>query len=408
MVFEFRLPDIGEGLAEAEIVEWLVEAGQAVELDQPLVQVETDKAVTDIPAPKAGVLLRQGGPAGSVIKVGEVLAVIGEDGESADVKPSPAPLPIVGTLQEAEDVSFGGRDPASDGNVGSQGSRALPLVRKLARERGVDVDSIEGTGPQGRVTKDDVERSARAWDMDGGPPGPSDERVRLSRVRRTIAEHMTRSWREIPHVTSFGEADASRLLVVRKELNERRGGPIRLEALFIAAVVPALRDHPEFNASLDGDDLVLKRRYDIGIAVDTADGLIVPVVRGAADLDLFDLADQIERLSKSARDRTVGLEELSGATFTITNIGAVGGGHGTPIIPYGTTAILSFGRAVQRPVAREGHVAIAPLMPLSLSYDHRVIDGALGRRFLAMVIDNLEDPNRILGLLASPPPPADR
>jgi pyruvate dehydrogenase E2 component (dihydrolipoamide acetyltransferase) len=206
---------------------------------------------------------------------------------------------------------------------------------------------------------------------------------------------MARSWREIPHVTTFGEADARSLFTLRGALSERRGRAFPLEALFIRAVLPALRTHPEFNASLDGDEVVLKRRYDIGMAVDTSEGLIVPVVRSAAGRDVFGLADEVERLAEAARTRTVKPDDLMGATFTVTNIGAVGGGHGTPIIPYGTTAILSFGRADDRPVARDGRVEIARLLPLSLSYDHRVIDGVLGRRFLTLVIEQLERPEAL-------------
>jgi pyruvate dehydrogenase E2 component (dihydrolipoamide acetyltransferase) len=397
LAFELRLPDIGEGLTEAEVVDWLVAVGQEVELDQPLVQVETDKAVTDIPAPKAGVLLVQGAPIGSAVKVGEILAVIGRPGEqlAASLEQSTAGIesgraaPIVGTLREAEEVQ--GLEIHQTVTAGD--TRALPLVLKLARELGVDLDSIQGTGPKGRITREDVESAARGTAQPPtveGPGGPG-ERVRLSRLRRTIAERMARSWREIPHVTTFGEADATRVLAVRGELADSRGRPIPMEALFVKAVVPALRVHPELNASLDGEELVLKRRCDVGIAVDTPDGLIVPVVRRAEERDFMALADEIERLSEAARNRSVRPEDLAGATFTITNIGAVGGGYGTPIIPYGTTAILSFGRAREKPVARDGQVVIAPMMPLSLSYDHRVIDGALGRRFLAVVIQHLEE-----------------
>jgi len=390
VAFEFRLPDIGEGLTEAEIVEWLVEPGRQVALDQPLVRVETDKAVTDIPAPRAGVLLAQGGAEGAVIKVGEVLAVIGESGERLAARQAPAP--IVGTIHEAEEVAPQDLHTGDVGSSPGEGARALPLVRKLAKELGVDVDSVQGTGHKGRITREDVEAAARSSDGGANLPAGSEERVRLSRLRRTIAENMTRSWREIPHVTTFGEAEATRLLALRRELSDRRGSPVPLEALFITSVLPALRAHPEFNASLDGEDLVLKRHYDIGIAVDTEEGLIVPVVRGAAEIDVLGLAAEVERLSKAARNRALGVEDGRGATFTITNIGAVGGAQGTPIIPYGTTAILSLGKAKEQPVARNGEVEIAVVMPLSLSYDHRVIDGALGRRFLATVIEHLEDP----------------
>jgi pyruvate dehydrogenase E2 component (dihydrolipoamide acetyltransferase) len=391
LAFEFRLPDIGEGLTEAEIVEWLVGVGDRVELDQPLVQVETAKAVTDIPAPRAGVLLRQGAPAGASIEVGEVLAVIGEPREADPGEPA-GPRPIVGSLEEAAEVAPSAT-PREEGGT-EERARALPAVRRLARELGVDVEAVTGTGPKGRVTREDVQAAARARGAGAAEAGSSEERVRLSRLRRTIAEHMARSWREIPHVTTFGEADASSLLKLRGDLSARRGRGFPLEALFIAAILPALQAHPEFNASLEADELVLKRHYDIGVAVDTSDGLIVPVVRGAADRDLSDLADEVERLADAARTRTARPDELSGATFTVTNIGAVGGGHGTPIIPFGTTAILSFGRAEERPVVRDGAIDITNLMPLSLSYDHRVIDGALGRRFLALVIERLERPER--------------
>jgi pyruvate dehydrogenase E2 component (dihydrolipoamide acetyltransferase) len=391
VALEFRLPDIGEGLAEAEVIEWLVAVGAPVAMDQPLVQVETDKAVTDIPAPRAGVLLHQGAPAGSVVEVGQVLAVIGDPGERWEDGTRPVEAaPIVGTLQEAELVRSPVPRPepattAAAPRVGTAG--ALPLVRKLAKDLGVDLATVPASGPGGRITREDVERAAA-----GGAGGAADrDRVRLSKLRRTIAERMSRSWREIPHVTTFAEADAARLVEERARL-ARDVRPVPLEALFILAVAPALRAHPEFNASVDDDDLLLARRLHIGLAVDTPDGLMVAVVRDAGDRNVLELADEVTRLTKAVRARTATPEDLTGNTFTISNIGAVGGEFGTPIIPYGTTAILSFGQARDRVVAREGRPAIRPLLPLSLSYDHRVIDGALGRRFLSAVVDAIERP----------------
>jgi pyruvate dehydrogenase E2 component (dihydrolipoamide acetyltransferase) len=374
VAFEFRLPDIGEGLTEAEVVEWFAEPGDEVKLDQPLVQIETDKAVSDIPSPRAGVLLHQGRSAGSTVKVGELLAVIGEPGERWDSRDAESPqarreaAPIVGSILEDE---------------GMPDVRALPLVRKLAAERGVDLTKIRGTGPGGRITSEDVEAASAVR-------AGREDRVRMSKLRRTIAQNMARSWREIPHVTTFGRADASALLAARRALGERRGRPIPWEALFIQAVVEPLRAHPEFNATLDGDELVVKRRYDVGFAVDTAEGLIVTVVRDAGVRDVIALAEETERLAQATRERTATAQELSGQTFTVSNIGAVGGEFGTPIIPYGTTAILSLGRIEEQPVAKAGQVEVRPVLPLSLSYDHRVIDGALGRRFLAAVIEQLE------------------
>jgi pyruvate dehydrogenase E2 component (dihydrolipoamide acetyltransferase) len=406
MAFEFRLPDIGEGLAEAEVIEWLVDAGQEVRLDQPLVQIETDKAVTEIPSPRAGVLLHQGAAAGNVVRVGDILAVIGDAGEpwppdaldAEDALPGAEPwgagaesLPLVGTLAEPEPAG-----PPFSASPRPQ-PQVLPLIRKLAKDLGVDLSIVRGTGPNGRITREDVEAASGATGPSGGPEasGEGEERVRMSRLRRTIAQNMARSWREIPHVTAFDQADATRLLSARRDLADGRNAPLPLEALFIRAVLPALQAHPEFNATLDGEDLIFKRKYDVGVAVDTPDGLTVAVVRGAETLDLWALAKEVGRLAEAVRNRTATVQDVTGQTFTVSNIGAMGGGFGTPIIPYGTTAILSFGRAREAPVARDGRVEVGQVLPLSLSYDHRVIDGALGRRFLARVIENLENPDSL-------------
>lgn len=388
MALEFRLPDIGEGLAEAEIVRWLVDIGDPVELDAPMVEVETDKAVVEIPAPQAGVLIYQGGDPGDVIAVGEILAVIGAAGETwAEEEPAEEP-PIVGTLSgEAELLDGPTSASASVGAV-----KALPVVRKLARQRGVDLAGVTGSGPDGRITRDDVLAVA---DSEEQAPS-SEERVRLTRTRRTIAEHLTKSWSEIPHVTTFDDVDGGPLLTIRSELMKRSEQSLPLEALFIKALLPALERFPEFNATLEGDELVLKRHYDIGVAVDTPPGLIVPVVKGADSRSLLELASEITRLTEAAQSRTVTPAELSGSTFTVSNIGAVGGGHGTPIIPWGTTAILSIGKAREKPVVRGGEVTVATMIPLSLSYDHRVIDGGTGRRFIAMLVEHLEEPDKFL------------
>lgn len=440
MAQEFRLPDIGEGLTEAEIVRWLVEEGERVEADQPVVEVETDKAVVEIPSPYAGIVLKHGGAAGDVIEVGSVLLVVGEAGEtepdadesdsdaagtestSGDGAPSsdtfaveerPASrsvsgdaAPIVGTLSEEAEVLA----PRSETRPTGGGDQvlALPVVRKLARDNGIDLTDVEGSGPGGRITREDVqaaidsgkaptEKQPDATEEKVRAPAPrpasaGGEREKLSRLRRTIAANMSKSWAEIPHVTTFEDADATRLLETRSALAQRYGRKIPLEALVVKAVLPALDEFPEFNATLDGEDLVMHASRDIGIAVDTPDGLLVAVVRDAGGKGVLQLAEEISALGEGARDRSLSVDQLSGQTFTVSNIGAVGGGHGTPIIPYGTTAILSVGRAKERAVVYEGDLGIAPIMPLSLSYDHRVVDGAQGRRFIALVIENLEEP----------------
>jgi len=423
---EFRLPDIGEGLTEAEIVRWLVPEGEHVDADQAIVEVETDKAVVEIPSPYAGIVVKHGGVEGQTLEVGAVLVVIGEDGDVPESDPDPVTIedgdivesvtlvsgdpeklasvaPIVGTLSEEAEL-LGERSPeAGSGSA----VKALPVVRKLARDKGIDLELVVGSGPGGRITREDVLAAVteREPEPEAGStypqvvspassaaPGDRAEARQMSRLRRTIAANMARSWSEIPHVTTFDDIDATRLFEVRSALAGRHQKKIPIEALVIMSVLPALDSYPEFNASLAGDDLLLHSNRDIGIAVDTPDGLLVAVIRDAGSKGVLELADEVARLGVGAKERSLLPTELTGQTFTVSNIGAVGGGHGTPIVPPDTTAILSVGRARDRVIVIDGDPVVAPVMPLSLSYDHRVIDGAQGRRFMAQVIENLEEP----------------
>ena len=370
MAHAFHLPDVGEGLVEAVISSWYVDVGEKVGLDEPLVEVETDKAVIDIPSPFAGVLLYRGGEDGDTVEVDSLLAVIGEPGERWQEAPARSlpevderSAPVVGVLPGAE--SGVPRRPL-----------ALPLVRRLAEELGVDIAAISGTGPLGRITEADVRAAASTRPT---------VRMPMSRLRRTISESLSRSWREIPHVTTYGHADSDALMARR----ERLGKP-PVEALLIARLVPVLVRFPAFNGAVEGDEILERRFYDIGFAVDTPEGLMVAVVRDADTLSVDDLAREVRRLATGARARKLQVDELRGQTFTVSNIGAVGGGRGTPIIPHGTSAILSVGRSRPRAVVRGDGIVIARQFPLSLSYDHRLIDGAEGRRFMAAVIEALE------------------
>jgi pyruvate dehydrogenase E2 component (dihydrolipoamide acetyltransferase) len=369
MANEFRLPDIGEGLTDAEIVAWHVGVGDNVAVDQVLVEVETAKSVVDITSPFGGTLLFHGGDPGDEIQVGAVLFVIGEPGEhwTPDAESEPVePTPAASALRRPE---------------AAESVRAVPAVRKLARESGIDLSAVTGTGPGGAITKSDV---LAAGD------GLATERVAMSRMRRTIAEHMARSWREIPHVTVQADVDAGRFLEAYRVHRERSEMAIPLEALLAQAVLPLLTEFPEFNATVEDGTVVLKRHYDLGVAVHTDDGLIVVVVRAADDLSLAALSESIVRLAASAKQRTIAPADIIGQTFTLSNIGALGGGHGTPIIPWGTTAILSLGRARDMPVVRGGEVTVAPIAPLDLSYDHRLIDGAVGQQFLGALVAAIE------------------
>lgn len=373
MAYELTLPDIGEGLTEAEIVRWLVPVGTLVAANQPLVEVETDKAVVEIPSPRAGVLLHAGGTEGDVIAVGDLLAVIGTEGEvwhSGGVEPPSAASPPEATRGSAA--------------LRAGGVRAMPAVRKLARELGVDLAAVTASGPDGTVTREDVEQAASA----SGIAEPSEEDAyageALTAMRRTIARNLARSWTEIPHVTVWRAVEATRILQVRADT----GAP--LDALFVMAVLPVLAEFPDFNANFDGAVLQRSEAAHIGIAVDTAAGLMVPVLRDAAGKSLEELGAEVRRLQEEARARSLGLGELSGGTFTISNVGAAGGGYGTPIVPFGTTAIISIGRAEDDVVVRDKAIAVAPVFPVTLSFDHRVIDGAAGSRFLLRLAEAFE------------------
>lgn len=369
MAREFHLPDVGEGLVEATIVSWYVDVGETVDLDQPLVEVETDKAIVDIPSPFAGVLLHRGGEDGEIVEVDSLLAVIGAPGEIWHQESGPAsqqdqdlPSPVVGVLPDA--------------GSGPHRPLALPFVRRLADESGVDLSSVSGTGPLGRITEQDVRSAASTRPT---------VRTPMSRLRKTISENLSRSWREIPHVTTYGFAESDAFLAER----ERLGKP-PVETLLIARLVPLLVRFPAFNSTVQGDEILERRFYDIGFAVDTPDGLMVAVVRDADALSVEGLAGEVRRLAAGAKTRTLRIDELRGQTFTVSNIGAAGGGQGTPIIPYGTSAILSVGRSEPRPVVTGNRIEILRQFPLSLSYDHRIIDGAMGRRFMAAVVEALE------------------
>lgn len=376
MAYELTLPDIGEGLTEAEIVDWRAGVGDNVAANQPLVEVETDKAVVEIPAPRSGMLLYVGAESGSTIHVGDLLAVIGSEGETWEPVAKAVPQPVSG-------------EPASTPVTpvpGEAGVKAMPVIRKLARDLGVDLATVVGSGPGGKITRDDVENAAgKAVDEHAESAGAGlSEGETLSAMRRTIARNLTQSWTEIPHVTVWRSVDATRVLTARAESG------LLLEAILVEAVLPALAEFPDFNATYDGSRLRRSAGANIGVAVNTEAGLMVPVVRDAETLSMRELAKEIERLTKAARERTLGLGELSGGTFTVSNVGAVGGGFGTPIIPYGTTAIVSVGRAEDDVIARDGAIAIAKTFPVALSFDHRIIDGAAAARFLLRYAAEIE------------------
>ena len=387
MPFEFRLPDIGEGLTEAEIVEWLVAEGDTVAANQSVVEVETAKTTVEIPSPHAGTVTHLIGAPGDTIEVGHVLFILdGDATDTTDEHTTPAAAESQEPEAKSQKPKAESQEPRAKSQepragAGSTAPKAMPLVRRLAKERGVDLATVVGTGTGGAITRADVEAAAAA------PPGADLDIVPLTGIRRAIALHMTQSWTTIPHVTVQAELRAERLL---EDRTRREPEPLPIEAVVGHAVLPLLREFPEFNAAFVDDGMIVKDDIHLGFAVDTDEGLVVVVVRDAASMTADDIASEFERLAPAAREHRASPDEMTGQTFTISNIGALGGGHGTPLIPVGTSSILSIGRAVQQPVVEVGELAVGWVAPLDLSYDHRLIDGGLGQRFLGALVDRLQ------------------
>jgi pyruvate dehydrogenase E2 component (dihydrolipoamide acetyltransferase) len=394
MPFEVRLPDIGEGIAEAEIVRWKVAPGEAVHEDQPLVEVMTDKANVEIPSPRNGRVARLCAAEGQVVPVGSVLVEIEEEGAPrvaatpAASAPSPGPAGAPPTTPAVE--------------AGAPGAvQATPAVRALARELGVDLGGVAATGPGGRVTADDVRRAAGGAGPAAATPSRAtaadEERVPLRGLRRRIAEHMRRSLDTAAHFTFVAEADMGEVTALRAAHADRvraAGAALTYLPYVLQAIVEPLRRFPYLNSRLDEerDEIVLLRRIHLGVAVATDAGLVVPVIHDADRLSLVALARELGRLSRAAHEGRLKLEEIQGGTFTVTSTGAHGGLLATPIIHYPQVAILGVHEIKKRPVVRGDQIVARHMTQLSLSLDHRVVDGAVGADFLYAVIERLENP----------------
>ncbi|HEV8438377.1 MAG TPA: dihydrolipoamide acetyltransferase family protein [Methylomirabilota bacterium] len=416
----FVLPDLGEGLTEAAIVNVLVHEGDVIQEDAPLLEVETDKAQVEIPSPMAGRVEKIHVRPGQTVKVGAVLVTFAD----ADGGVSRAPTTRAPAVAATPAAPAAAR-PAAQRDRGPV--PATPATRRLARELGVDLRAIDGTGPGGRVTDEDVRAAAgsarpatRAVEPAGGtaearplqtagaePPLPrfeqwgEVERRPLSHLRRTIAERMALSARIIPHVTHFDRADITELdAIIRRNLEpaRERGVTLTLTSFLLKASALALRSHPQFNASLDpaAGEMILKRYYHLGIAVATDRGLIVPVMRDVDGKPVIELARELGALAQRVRAGKATLDDLRGGTFTITNIGALGGTGAIPIINYPEVAILGVARAREEAVVRDSQIVPRLLLPLTLTFDHRIADGADGARFAADIVRLLEHPDRLL------------
>ncbi|MBT6460566.1 MAG: pyruvate dehydrogenase [Planctomycetaceae bacterium] len=437
MATEFTLPDLGENITSGDVVSVLVKAGDVVSPGQAVLEVETDKAVIEVPCPPGGVIEEVLIKKGETVNVGQALLSLGASGSKPVASEQVAPQPATKTVAAAkpspvavsnETVAVNQSSPAPQAPspvVASNGEAKIatpvsdvinpagPAVRRLARELGVDLGRVSGTGPSGRIVREDVVAAVRRA---GGQAGSNSRTVRsggeqddwgpihrekMSRMRKTIATNMVRSVATIPHLTNFDDADVTELERLRKDsAAEYAKSDVKLTALafVVKAVSLSLRQHPSVNSTVDMEksELVYKDYVNIGLAVDTSRGLVVPVLRDCDQQSIPQIAQEIAKTAEKAKNAQYGVEDLRGGTFTISNLGAIGGTYSTPIINHPEVAILLLGRSRKLPIVYEDRVEPRLMMPLSLSYDHRVIDGAMAARFLKEVIGYLERPGRLL------------
>ncbi len=439
MATAFTLPDLGENIDSGDVVSVLVGPGDTVKPGQAVLEVETDKAVIEVPCPPGGVVKEVLVKKGETVAVGQQLLSLEPAGAAAPVAASaptaapavpappaksqshaPAPAPAEPPAPAPQPVAVAEPAPASHPNGRAEPSGdhqaavepAGPAVRRLARELGVDLSRVEGSGPSGRIVREDVVAAVRRGGAGGtamqrtASGGERDDwgpihREQMSRMRKTIAVNMVRSVSTIPHLTNFDDADVTELERLRKEsAAEYAKTDVKLTALafVVKAVSLSLRQHPVVNASVDMEkgELIYKDYVNVGLAVDTPRGLVVPVLRDCDKQSIPHIAQEIAQTAEKAKNAQYGVEDLRGGTFTISNLGAIGGSYSTPIINWPEVAILLIGRSRKLPVVHEDRIEPRLMMPLSLSYDHRVIDGALAARFLKEVIGYLESPGRLL------------
>lgn len=428
MPYDFVLPDLGEGITEGEIRKWLVKEGDQVQEHQSVLEVETDKAVVEVPSPRKGRVLRIARQEGEMVNVGEVLMSIAEPAEEAGGKPAGAApggeakeakeevaakagkgesVSVVGVLPEEPEAPRERERPGKPERPERKKKvevLAAPAVRALARELAVDLGGLSGSGPGGSITLEDVkDKAGKAVTPEAAAkPGAFDsygptERIPVRGLRRSIAKNLLMVLRTYAPVTGMEEADVTDLW----ELREREKGALRKQGVhltfvpfFMKAVQHALASHPLMNASFDNEagEIVVKKYCNLGVATDTPDGLMVPVIKDVEKKTILDLASELHELTRKARDRKLKFEELKGNSFTISNYGSVGGTYATPIINYPDSAILGAGRIAERPWVKDGKIVIRKILHLSLTFDHRVTDGADAAQFLTKVKRYLEDP----------------
>ncbi len=423
MRYIFNFPDIGEGLEEGTILQWYVVKGQAIKAGQALVNMETDKIVTDIPSPKAGTIVAIYGSVGETIKVGSPLVEIEIEGvfgaeavaeakETIKIEPIEESASVIGTMELAGNSAI---MAASDEGPSKQKQDdkpvakvlATPLARAMAKDLSLDINKIIGTGPSGRVTKEDIQNfkpTNQKIDSVQKREQPAtvfstDEVTyeQLSQIRKTIAKNMLNSKQNTAHMTLFEEVEISELIAIRSKFKQSfsdKNAKLTYLPFIVKATVLALKKYRQLNSQLDleNDRMIYKNRYNMAIAIDTPEGLVVPVIKNADTLSILQLAQKISELSDKARDRKLTLEDMKDGTFTLTNYGSIGGIYATPVINYPQAGILGIGRIVTKPVVKNGELAVGNVLPLSLSVDHRIVDGGDASRFINLIMGYLSDP----------------
>ncbi len=426
MRYIFKFPDIGEGITEGRIIKWYVKKGQVINSGDPIVNMETDKVVTDIPSPKSGTVTALYGSEGDIINVDDPLVeleIAGVEGEEAQEIAKEEPkkateetvnekgFGVVGTIDVAGDSAL--LPPTNEGIVETKRSEevqpqkvlATPVARALARDLGIDINVVKGTGPAGRVMKQDIHNYRFAIQAPAPKTSTGTEELieyeDLTQIRKTIAQNMVISKQTAPHMTIIDEVEVSKLIEVRNKYKEKfieQGTGLSFLTFFMKAVTKALQNHSALNAEFDAENnrIAHKKYYNIGIAVDTDEGLVVPVIKAVDRLSFLQLSQKIDDVVTRARERKLTLDDFKDGTFTITNYGSIGGMYGMPVINYPQAAILGIGRLLRKPIVRDENVEIGNVLPLSMSVDHRIVDGGEAVRFLNRVMQYLADPVALL------------
>lgn len=426
-MYDFRFADIGEGIHEGVIHQWLVKVGDTVKDGQTLFLVETDKVTAEMPSPVNGTIHSINFQVGQTVHVGDVVVSI-DDGKGS-VKSESVSEPASGSTSVVGEIEISSQVIPSSDEVTIEVAQALttkvlatPVARKMAKDLGVDIQTLKGTGPNGRVMKEDIQKAFDVSKVSNQPAfsgvesqpviaspvaqslphNLGEDRVKMTMLRKTIAKNMTLSKFTIPHTAAMDEVDVTSLVAYRQRVNTEHSdqeGKLTFMPFIMKAIAIALKAHPILNATLDeaNEEIVLKKYYNIGMATDTPDGLMVPVLKAVNHLSIYEIAQEIKRLGSGAKERTLGLKDMEGGTFTVTNYGAIGALYGVPVIKYPEVAILGIGTIYKKPaVAEDGSIVVQDTLPLSISFDHRVVDGADAGRFLQTLKRLLSNPDLLL------------